>query len=195
MSLYVIEDGPTDKRTAVERWLNGLDLVRPETRERIVTAWTTAWSSSTHETLEDLPYSVLAPDFRLALHVNEVTRTGLDLARRAEAEWGERVDPDVFVPILILHDVDKPLHYVRQNGELTYAPLARVLPHGVVGAMLLRELGFPDLVVATIATHAANAPFHGSTVEAYLLHYADFFSTDHALMRAGTEPFYQKHWR
>jgi putative nucleotidyltransferase with HDIG domain len=195
MSLYTIERAQPEKRKAVEEWLHGLDRVTAATRERIVTAWTSVWTSSTHATLDELPYSTLAPDFPLAQHVNEVTRTGLDLARRAEAEWGERVDPEIFVPIVILHDVDKPLLYIRDGGKVVYSALARALPHGVVGAMLLRELGFPDPVVATVATHAANAPFHGSTLEAYLLHYADFFSTDRALMRAGTEPFYQKHWR
>lgn len=195
MTLYTIERGRADKRAAVAAWLHGLDLVAPDTRERIVTAWTSVWTSSTHAAIEDFPYSPMAPDFRLALHVNEVTRAGLDLARRAEAEWGARLDPEIFVPILILHDVDKPLLYLRQNGKVEYTQLYHELPHGVVGAMLLRELGFADQIVATVATHASNAPFHGSTMEAYLLHYADFFSTDHALMQAGTEPFYQRHWR
>ena len=63
------------------------------------------------------------------------------------------------------------------------------------GAMLLKELGFPHLVVSTVATHASNAPFHGSSFEAYVLHYADFFATDHACMREGVTPFYQRHWR
>lgn len=195
MSIYAIERGRPEKREAIAAWLHGLDLVQPDTRERLITAWTTAWTSSTHAAIEDFPYSPMAPDFRLAQHVNEVTRTGLALAQRAEAEWGEKVDPEIFVPILILHDVDKPLLYVRQGGKVEYTALYRELPHGVAGAMLVRELGFPDQVVATVATHASNAPFHGSTLEAYLLHYADFFATDRALMRAGTEPFYQKHWR
>lgn len=195
MSYYTVERGRQDKRGEVETWLHGLDLVSSNTRERIVTAWVTTWTSSTHGRLEDLPYSTLAPEFPLAQHVNEVTRTGLDLARRASAEWNDPVDLEVLVPILILHDVDKPLLYIRQGGELTYAPLFKEVPHGVVGAMLLHELGFADRVIATVATHAANAPFHGDTLEAFVLHYADFFSTDRALMRGRSQqPFYQKHW-
>lgn len=124
-----------------------------------------------------------------------MTLTGLDLAKRAEALWGDCSDPEVLVPILILHDVDKPLLYTRNGGRVVATQLASELPHGVPGAMLLRDLGFPERVVATVATHAANAPFHGNTPEARILHYADFFSTDHALVQAGTEPFYQKHWR
>ena len=105
-----------------------------------------------------------------------------------------QVDLEEMVSILALHDVDKPLLYRREDGSVKSSRLAAELPHGVIGAMLLKELGFSHLVVSTVALHASNAPFHGSTMEAYILHYADFFSSDHALMLAGTKPFYQRHW-
>ena len=194
MSTYTITTGMPDKREAVGQWLAGLDLVSPTTRERIVTAWVTAWSSSSFAHLEDMPYSSLAPDYQLAKHVNEVTRAGVDLMHRAAEEWDVQVDLEQMVSILALHDVDKPLLYRREGGVVKSSRLAAELPHGVVGAMLLKELGFPHLVVSTVALHASNAPFHGSTMEAYILHYADFFSSDHALMLAGTKPFYQRPW-
>ncbi len=96
-----------------------------------------------------------------------------------------RVDWDVMMSILILHDVDKPLMYTREGASVGYSQLSRELPHGVVGAMLLKELGFPHTVVSTVATHAGNAPFHGSNLEAYVLHYGDYFSADQALMFLG----------
>ncbi len=194
MSFYTIERGRPDKRRAVETAFHGLDLVSAATRDRIVTAWVSSWTSSSHATLEEMPYSPDVQDFPLLSHVNEVIRTGLALADRAEQEWGRRVDPETFVPILVLHDIDKPLIFERRDGVVTFAPLWKQVPHGVIGAMLLRELGFDDLVVATVATHAMNAPFHGSTHEAYLLHYADLFSSDRALSDAGLTPFYQRHW-
>jgi putative nucleotidyltransferase with HDIG domain len=190
---YRIEHGASNRRSAVAQWLAGLDLVSPEVRERIVTGWVSAWESSPYDTLEDMPYSLNAPEYRLMDHVNEVTRTGIDLARRARAEWGMEFDNDVLVSILVMHDVDKPLMYAREDGRVVASQLSRELPHGVVGAMMLKELGFPHAVVSVVATHAANAPFHGSGIEAYVLHYADFFSTDHAMMLAGTKPFYQRH--
>ena len=192
--MFTIETGRQDRRAAVESWLTGLDGVRAEMRERIVTAWVSTWRGSSFAELDDMPYSGLAPDYKLAAHVNEVTRTGIDLVARAAAEWGTQVDMDKMLCILILHDVDKPLLYDRENGIVRPSRLAAEMPHGVVGAMLLKELGFPQLVVSTIALHASNAPFHGSTQEAFILHYADFFSSDHAIMLAGTKPFYQRHW-
>ncbi|WP_135467840.1 HD domain-containing protein [Crenalkalicoccus roseus] len=185
-SPYSIDHGSNWRRRAVEDWLWGLDLVSPGVRERIVTAWVSAWVSSPHEALEDMVFTPGTPSYPLMAHVNEVTRAGLDLARRAEADWGAAFDRDLLLPILILHDVDKPLLYLRDGHTALY----HELPHGVVGAMLLKDLGFPHLVVSTVATHAGNAPFHGRTPEAHVLHYADLFAADHALRRMGRTPFY-----
>ncbi|MGA0599310.1 hypothetical protein ACO2Q3_01240 [Caulobacter sp. KR2-114] len=197
MPIYKLEHGDPDRREAVAQWLWGLDLVSAPVREQIVTAWVTAWTSSPFIALEEMPFSALAPRYRLKAHVNDVTRTGIDLARRAVEQWGDAIDYDVLVPVLALHDVDKPLMFSLDGDAVGYAPLAREIPHGVVGAMLIKDLDFPDKVVSTVATHASNAPFHGRNLEAFLLHYADFFSADHVLLHegAGHTPFYQRHGR
>ena len=191
---YTIDHSSNSRRKAVEEWLFGLDLVTPDLREKIVTAWVSTWSSSPYNELSEMPYSPGAPHYRLEWHVNDVTRNGLDLAKRAAADWGKPLDMNVLVPILILHDVDKPLMYVRESTDkVKYSKLYHELQHGVAGAMLLKELGFPHSVVSTVATHAGNAPFHGSNLEAYVLHYGDYFAADRAMFLAGKTPFYQKH--
>ncbi len=191
MSPYTIDRTSNARRKDVEEWLFGLDLVSPKLRDDIVTAWVTAWSSSPYETLAEMPFGP-GVDYKLQDHVNEVTRAGMDLARRAREDWKVSLDPDTLVPILMLHDVDKPLMYVRRDGEILHSDLHDELPHGVVGAMILKELGFPHKVVSTVALHAGNAPYHGKSFEAYVLHYADYFSADHAMMSVGRKPFYQK---
>jgi hypothetical protein len=191
MPPYAIDRSSNHRRQAVEEWLFGLDHVSAKLRDDIVTAWVSAWSSSPYAALEDMPFGP-GVDYPLMRHVNEVTRGGLDLARRAADDWDVRLDPEILVPILMLHDVDKPLMYVRDAGGIQYSALYHELPHGVVGAMLLKELGFAHRVVSTVALHAGNAPYHGSTPEAYVLHYADYFSADHAMIQTGNKPFYQK---
>jgi hypothetical protein len=192
MSPYRIDRTSNSRRKAVEECLWGLDLVSPDLRERIVTAWTSTWSSSPYERLEDMPWTAGA-DYPLMHHVNEVTRAGVDLAKRAKADWGVELADDVLMPILILHDVDKPLMYVRENGAVVGTPLSKELPHGVVGAMLLNELGFAHEIVSVVATHSPKMPFHNRGFAAYVLHYADMFSADHALMSLGMVPYLQKH--
>jgi len=188
---YTIDRTNSHRRQEVEAWLFGLDQVSAKLRDDIVTAWVSAWSSSPYEALADMPFGA-GVDYPLMHHVNEVTRVGLDLARRAATDWDMRLDPEILAPILILHDVDKPLMYVRDGGGIHHSALWHELPHGVAGAMLLKELGFAHRIVSTVALHAGNAPYHGSTLEAYVLHYADYFSADHAMIQTGNKPFYQK---
>jgi len=190
---FSIERGDGARRAAVQDWLFGLDLVSPRLRDDIVTAWVSSWASSSHARLEDMPFSPGGGFFPLARHVNEVTRAGIDLGRRAAADWGVAFEADVLVPILILHDLDKPLLYRRDGAGVVHTALFHELPHGVIGAMMLRELGFGHTIVATVATHATNAPFHGRNLEAHVLHYADLFAADHAFRDMGETPLYLRH--
>jgi len=190
---YHIDNGSNWRRQAVEAWLFGLDLLSPPVREKVVTAWVSAWASSSHEKLEDMPFSPGASPYPLMQHINEVTRAGVDLGKRAEADWGVSFDPDVLISILILHDLDKPLLYAKEGDTGVHTPLFYELPHGVIGGMMLKELGFPHTVVSTVATHATNAPFHGRNLEAQVLHYADLFAADHAFRQMGKTPVYLRH--
>ena len=75
---YRIDRTSNWRRKMVEEWLFGLDLLSPRVREDVVTAWVSAWASSTHERLEDMPFSPSAAGFYpLMEHVNEVTRAGV----------------------------------------------------------------------------------------------------------------------
>ena len=191
--MFTLTEGTGNQRAAVRTWLAGLDAVSPETAERIITAWVTTWTSSLYAALEDIPFSANAPGYPLMRHINEVTEAGRALMPRAVQDWGSAIDPEIMLPILILHDVDKPLLSSRDAaGMVQKTPLAKRMPHGVVGAMLLRDLGFPQQVIETVATHATDAPFHGDTAEAHILHYADLFAADHALRNQGAVPFYRR---
>lgn len=192
MQPYAIDATSNSKRKAVEEWLWGLDLVSSELRSKIVTAWVTTWSASPYERLEEMPFSA-GIDYPLMHHVNEVTKAGVDLAKRAAADWKMPLPNDLLVPILILHDVDKPLMYVRKDGEIVGSTLSQEIPHGVVGGMLLKELGFSHEIISVVTTHSPKMPFHHRGNAAYVLHYADMFSADHASMSVGKLPSFQRH--
>jgi hypothetical protein len=195
VTFYTIDRDKGRRRDEVESWLFGLDLISDKLRDLTVTAWATSWSSSTYESLWEIPWGSVDIEYRLAAHVNEVTRIGLDLAQRATQEWGYTFDPEILVPTLILHDVDKPLLFERAGGVTRRTALAQQLAHGVIGALLLQELGFDEVIVSTVAMHSPKMPFHGVNPEAYVLHYADHFACDNALLKEGRQPLYflQKH--
>ena len=195
---YTIDHGSNSRRKAVEEWLFGPDLVTPDRREKIVTAWVSIWTSSPYADLSEMPYSPAAPRYRLEWHVNEVTRHGLDLAKRAASDWGKTVDTNILVPILILHDVDKPLVYVRESADqVAYSKLSRELQHGVVGAMLLKELGFDHTIISTVALHAGNSPFMAATMRPMCCTTPTTSppTTRSCWKARDKEPYYQKHWR
>lgn len=189
-TMYVIERASRKHRETVERDLFGLDLVSPDLREKIVVAWMTSWSSSVFEELRDVPWSKMGLDYALIDHVNEVTRIGISLAKTAKDEWGTQIDPDILIPILILHDVDKPLLYKPEGEAFVRTYLATRLPHGVIGGMLCRDLGFDDEIVEAVSIHSPLMPFQGVRPADFILHYADHFACDNALLRENRDPLY-----
>ncbi len=189
---YTIDRSSNWRRQAVCEKIWGLDLISLGLREDVITAWVTTWAASPYERLEDMPWTE-GVDYPLLSHINEVTRAGVDLAARAKTDWGKDVPADTLVPVLILHDVDKPLMYERRDGKVVRSRLADEIPHGVVGGMLLKELGFSHEVVATVTTHSPKMPYRGRNFAAYLLSHADEFSADYALMAMGRTPSYVKH--
>ena len=191
MTPYTIEQSGSARRLSVEKWLFGLEQISSPMRELVITAWVTTWSSSEYETLESMPVAH-GVDYPLMAHVNEVTEVGLNLARCVADQWNIAFDYSTLVPILILHDVDKPLMYDGVGSDIRNSKLSREIPHGVLGAMLLKELGFAHKIVSTIPLHAGNAPYHGESLDAWVLHYADYFSADQMLMKLGRKPTYQK---
>ncbi len=180
------------QRHAVGAALSGLEDLPDGVAHRIVTAWVSSWTSSDFADLGDVPSLPAVPSYRLIDHTNEVLRIGLDLAARYEAEWSRRVDRADLISTLLLHDIDKPLLYRRVGDEVAFTPLYKELPHGVIAAMLLKELAFPSAVINVVATHAVNAPFHGITPAAFILHYADMFATDRVHLDHSLSPFYQR---
>lgn len=193
---FTVTEGTDADRRQVTEFLPHLDRVPEPVAEKVITAWVTVWKSSGYASPADFPYTLLAPEYRLIDHVAEVTELGVLLADYRERRWQEPYDPALLIPTLILHDVDKPLLYEPRDGAIVASALAAEVPHGVLGGFLLRELGLDERVVSIVSTHAANAPFHSGRDEGWILHYADFYSCDHALRTHGTPgatPFYQRH--
>lgn len=193
MGFYTLRAGTSEERKTVREWLVGLNQLSEKNQDMVVTAWMTSWKNSTFERLEDMAFSLMSPEYRLTDHVNDVTTYGMSLANDAIERWGIQLNWEELLQALILHDVDKPLLFTKVNNLPEKSPISRQIQHGVLGALILNELGFSEDVISTVATHATNSPFHGSTSIAYILHYADLFAADYALMKGGVEPFYQRH--
>lgn len=192
-ALYDVDRGDGAQRAEVVRCFPRLAELSSELRELAVSAWVSAWLASDYDTIHEMPYSLQAPDYRLIDHTNEVADTGTLLVEYAVRRWGIHVDRDILLAALLLHDIDKALLYSRVDGRAGSDPRRASLPHGVLGAMLLKEIGLPDEVVVLVGTHATTSPVKTAGSEAWILHYADLFACDHAFRLAtGTIPFFQR---
>ena len=189
---YRIVEGTADDRRAVTAALPLLDRLPADVRELAVTAWVTAWRSSAYEQLDQMPFAVSVPEYPLVRHVDEVAAAGLGLAATAQRTWGTDVDLNILLAVLLLHDIDKPLIYVQSEGTIANLSADYVWPHGILGARILHDLGFDERVTSVVATHAVGSPFNGTSVEAWLLHQADFFAGDHVLLGLGLTPMYDR---
>jgi putative nucleotidyltransferase with HDIG domain len=191
MAFYTIQKGSNAERQQVKEWLLGLDRLSSDSQEKIITAWISSWKSSNHMSMDNIPgFSFSA--YKLTDHVNDVVHFGISMAEEAIKRWGLTFDWEELIEILILHDIDKPLLMDMNGDKIEKSKWASQIQHGVLGALLLQEIGFSEKVIGTVATHATNSPFHGSSTEAYILHYADMFAADHAVINDGLTPYYQR---
>lgn len=160
-------------------------------RDKALTAWHSMVVSSSYGTIGEVPFSHGSDD-TLVGHTNDVIGAGLALAEMAEREWGWQLDRQQLILVLLLHDLDKPLLSEREDGRDIDTPVSLRIPHGVLGALMLTELGFDEAVVAAVATHATHAPLRGPDREVLILHYADLFAADKALLRTARMPFFRQ---
>ncbi|QDG94620.1 hypothetical protein NIBR502774_19075 (plasmid) [Rhizobium sp. NIBRBAC000502774] len=189
MSFYDLATATPSRKAWLAKHIEGMSGMSPELCDKVLTALAVSWGSSRYELFETIPVSRHV-DYPLLSHINDVTRAGLGLFELRDDVWRKDVDKNHLTALLILHDLDKPLLYVNHNGGTAAAPVASRLPHGVLGALILSDLGFPESIISNVATHATDAPFHENSKLGYLLHYADMFSIDHALTTCGATPYY-----
>ncbi|WP_417262882.1 HD domain-containing protein [Celeribacter sp.] len=160
-------------------------------RDQVLCAWCSVVASSSYDTVFDVPFSHGSTD-RLVDHTNDVVEAGLALNDMAARQWGWEIDRQRLVAILLLHDLDKPLLMDRRAGEDHATPVSLRIPHGVLAAMLLAELGVGEEITAAVATHATHAPLRGPDREVLILHYADLFAADKALLDTDRMPFFRR---
>ncbi|WP_138311650.1 MULTISPECIES: HD domain-containing protein [unclassified Clostridium] len=184
--MYQIKYPDEADKSVIIKCFPGIFQLEEENRERVLTAYHTVLTNSTFTTLEEIPFSAHCTHYGFVDHVNEVVDLGLHMEEYAEKKWNdgwtEKVDREELLLLLLLHDIDKPL--------LLSEGYTQDIPHGVLGAMLLKELGFPNRIVALVATHSPKSFHHVEDPMAQILHYADLNSADHIYMLIHRRPFY-----
>jgi len=109
-------------------------------------------------------------------HVASTTEIALALCDVVKRVYHGKVDRDLVVAGVVLHDIFKPLTYVaRENGTYGLTPLAERLDHLTLIVAELVKRGFPLNLVHIVASHMGwqHSPIGPRTVEALIVHLAD----------------------
>jgi putative nucleotidyltransferase with HDIG domain len=94
------------------------------------------------------------------------------------------VDMDILISGAILADVGKLLEYeLDKKGKSVQGKYGKYLRHPFSGVSLAEQCGVPAAVCHIIATHSGEGDMVKRTVEAYIVHHADFMTFEPFLER------------
>jgi len=158
-------------------WIGDADL-----REKVLKTWVTAFERSPlkPQDLETIPFTLLVPNCPVTFM--EHKRCVVHIARSAAKSMKEflgkslPIDIDVTIAGAILADVGKVLEYEMSGGKAVQSARGKALRHPFTGVAVAMECGVPDSVCHIIAAHAGEGDMVKRSVEAYIVHHADFMS-------------------
>jgi putative nucleotidyltransferase with HDIG domain len=149
-------------------------------RKRVAAAWQDAvdcggWTMSD---LRKIPFTLLIPDCKVDLihHTRAVTQTAVRIAETLSSNYGRvlKIDMDILVAGALLHDVGKMLEYAKCGKSVGKSKLGALLRHPFSGQALAYKHGLPAEVLHMIAYHSKEGDLGKRTVEAIIVHHADF---------------------
>ncbi len=164
-----------------------------ELREKTALAWERALARSplSGEDLRRIPFTLLHPtDLSFMDHKRCVVHIAVESARAMRSFMGGSlpIDLDTVAAGAILADVGKLLEYeLDSKGEAVQSPRGKYLRHPFTGVALCMECGLPDAVSHIVATHAGEGNLVKRSVEAYIVHHADFMSYEPVAKRLQVE--------
>jgi len=170
-------------REAVRRLWPELEWIEdPALREQVLETWVRVMQRSPLEPadLERIPFTLVVPDCPATFM--EHKRCVVHIARRSAESMQQflgralKIDLDIVIAGAILADVGKPLEYELEDGELRVSDRGKSLRHPFTGVAAAIECGVPDAVCHIIAAHAAEGDLVRRSVEATIVHHADFMS-------------------
>lgn len=160
-------------------WIQDADL-----REKTARTWELALERSVlrPEDLSRIPFTLLCgPDLKVTFMDHK--RSVVHIARASAEKMNEfyhgemPIDMDVLLSGAILADVGKMLEYeLDANGKAVQGKYGQYLRHPFSGVSLAEQCGLPASVCHIIAAHAGEGDHVKRTVEAYIVHHADFMT-------------------
>jgi putative nucleotidyltransferase with HDIG domain len=167
--------------SAVRRMFPELKSIKNgKLRDQVVRVWEDAirlggWKP---KDVEKVPFTLLIPKTRVKLidHTRAVTQTAVAIAGSLKKNYGAgiKIDMDVLVAGALLHDVGKLLEYKKAGRGYVKSRLGSLLRHPFSGQALSYKHGVPPEILHMIAYHSKEGDLGKRSVEAIIIHHADF---------------------
>jgi putative nucleotidyltransferase with HDIG domain len=166
----------------LDLWPELMWIENEELRVATAKTWELALERSplTVEDLNTIPFTLLVPDLKVTFMAHK--RCVVHVARDAAVKMNEfftddlPVDLDITIAGAILADVGKLLEYDIKDGKSCKSEMGKYLRHPFTGVALALEAGVPEAVCHIIAAHAGEGDMVTRSVEAYVVHHADFMT-------------------
>jgi len=151
-------------------------------RHQVTQAWSYALETSTLtvDDLQTIPFSLLIKDCHITFinHKRTCVQLAVDIAKRMQANFGSaiQIDMDILIAGAILIDVGKLQEYEIIDGKLTTSSRGKLVRHPFSGVAIAQRFDLPAEVQHIIATHSKEGDLGHRSVEAIIVHHADFVS-------------------
>lgn len=164
------------------------DIKDADLKSKVEALWIKLWEEGEYEKIEDPTWIAEWKDqidFPNITHVNQVTECAVALGSTVARTLPVNINMDYLIAGALLHDVDKLVSHCGPNAKPT--KIGEMFPHAFYSAHVALNLGLPIEVIHMIVTHTAFSLVPPKTMEALILHYADYCMADALLMSKGLD--------
>lgn len=162
-----------------------IDLIKEEKlKHNIIRCWEEAIKKSTWDSrdISTIPFAISLEKCPVALiqHIRAVTNTCSLMEKFLRETYGDliNINRDYLIAGALLHDIGKLNEYKRERNELIKTKSGLLLRHPYYGLIICANNNIPDEVLHLIATHSFEGEGQRKTIEAKILHHADFLNFD-----------------
>ena len=166
----------------LEIWPEIMWIKNEELKEKVLACWTYAIEKSvlTAEDLNTIPFSLLIKDCKISFinHKRTAVQLSVDIAKRMKENFGDqiKIDMDILIAGAVLIDVGKLIEYDKKNDQLVTSKAGKLLRHPFSGVAIADRFELPPEVQHIIAYHAKEGDSAKRSIEAIIVHHADFVS-------------------
>jgi hypothetical protein len=122
-------------------------------RRWVLRVWELAVQGSDERDLFPVPFNPEVKGTSLVEHLQFVVKASLLIADQLKKTHGYKIDRDLLIASVLLHNLGKVFEYRRQDGRFKKTAIGKFFPHGFWGAFLALREGLPLDPAYPVSSH------------------------------------------